>query len=33
MQTLVTQVVSSYPFTHRRVGEQKETPNAKKLAN
>ncbi len=33
MQTLVTQVVSSYPFTHRRVGEQKETPNAKKLVN
>jgi hypothetical protein len=33
MQTLVTQVVSSYPFTHRRVGEQKETPNGKKLAN
>ena len=33
MQTLVTQVVSSYPFTHRRVGEQKEIPNAKKLAD
>jgi hypothetical protein len=33
MQTLITQVVSSYPFTHRRVGEQKDTPNGKKLAN
>ena len=33
MQTLITQVVSSYPFTHRRVGEQKQTPNGKKLAN
>jgi hypothetical protein len=26
-------VVSSYPFTHRRVGEQKETSNGKKLAH
>jgi cytochrome c5 len=33
MQTLITQLVSSYPFTHRRVGEQNETSNGKKLAN
>lgn len=33
MQTLITQIVNSYPFTHRRVGEQKENPNGKKLAH
>ena len=33
MQTLITQLVSSYPFTHRRVGDQNETSNGKKLAN
>jgi len=33
MQTLITQLVSSYPFTHRRLGEQNETSNGKKLAN
>jgi hypothetical protein len=33
MQTLITQVVGSYPFTHRRVGEPKETSNGKKLAH
>jgi mono/diheme cytochrome c family protein len=33
MQTLVTQVVTSYPFTHRRVQEMKVNSNEKKLAN
>jgi hypothetical protein len=29
MQTLVVGVVTSYPFTHRRVGEPREAPHAK----
>lgn len=29
MQTLVVQVVTSYPFTHRRVGNPDEAPHAK----
>jgi len=33
MQTLVTQIVTSYPFMHRRVLEPKETSHGKKLAN
>lgn len=33
MQTLITQIVTSYPFMNRRVLEQGGTPNAKKLAN
>ena len=33
MQTLITQVVSSYPFTHRRVGEPPDNSHAKKLAH
>ena len=33
MQTLITQIVTSYPFTHRRVHELGGSPNAKKLAH
>jgi mono/diheme cytochrome c family protein len=33
MQTLITQIVTSYPFTHRRIQEQGGPSNAKKLAN
>jgi GT2 family glycosyltransferase len=33
MQTLLTQIVTSYPFTHRRTQEQGVPSNAKKLAN
>jgi mono/diheme cytochrome c family protein len=33
MQTLVTQIITSYPFTHRRVGELEGDSNEKKLAN
>ncbi len=33
MQTLITRVVSSYPFTHRRVEQPTENSNAKKLAH
>ena len=33
MQTLVMQVVTSYPFLNRRVEEEKEGSNGKKLAN
>lgn len=33
MQSLITQIVTSYPFMHRRVLEQGGTPNGKKLAN
>jgi hypothetical protein len=33
LQTLVTQIATSYPFTHRRVQEHKETSNGKKVAN
>lgn len=33
MQTLITQVVGSYPFTHRRVEQPTENSNAKKLAH
>jgi hypothetical protein len=33
MQTLITQIVTSYPFTNRRVHELGGSPNAKKLAN
>jgi len=29
MQTLVVGVVTSYPFTHRRVGEPREAPHGK----
>jgi hypothetical protein len=32
MQTLITEVVTSYPFTHRRIQEQlasSSSPNAK----
>lgn len=33
MQTLITRIVTSYPFMNRRILEQGGTPNAKKLAN
>jgi hypothetical protein len=33
LQTLVMQVVTSYPFLHQRVQEEKEGSNGKKLAN
>ena len=33
MQTLITQVVLSYPFTHRRIQEQEGVSNGKKLVN
>jgi hypothetical protein len=33
IQTLITKVITSYPFTHRRVGELEGESNAKKLAN
>jgi hypothetical protein len=33
MQTLVTQIVSSYPFTHRRIEAPTDPSNAKKLAH
>ena len=33
MQTLLTQIVTSYPFTHRRIQEQGGPSNGKKLAN
>ena len=29
MQTLIVGVVTSYPFTHRRVSDPKEASNAK----
>jgi len=33
LQTLVMQVVSSYPFLHQRIQEEKEESHGKKLAN
>jgi hypothetical protein len=33
MQTVITKVVGSYPFTHRRVEQPTENSNAKKLAH
>ena len=33
IQTLITQIITSYPFTHRRVGEPEGESNEKKLAN
>ena len=33
IQTLITQIITSYPFTHRRVGEREGESNEKKLAN
>ena len=33
MQTLITQIITSYPFTHRRVGEPEGASHEKKLAN
>jgi hypothetical protein len=33
IQTLITQIITSYPFTQRRVGEREGESNEKKLAN